>query len=609
MGAIFPISGVLSAKFYTSVPILTTYVPSYFLVNQSYWAASQLVPTSNIGTSQIFTLPVGANVTMTLTALASQDPGVAPAEPMNVAAIRLFALSESYLSDLRSNHVHWWNSFWAKSSVTLDAAELATERFYYGSLYVLGSSTREGQLMMDIWSPFRTTDYSEWRSNPTMDYNTQAAYSGIFTANHVELAQPYYDFVASQLSGNSPTFEAQALNCSGYHFSVDLVHWGMKLGIYGIPQDWSILSNAAYMAVTYSYHFYSVPVNSTWITTFALPFLSGVSDFWMCKLTKVQVGAGYEYWDDANDCNGDEGCGLTPRINPMWTVVYLKRLFQTVIDMALAIGVPPDPMWIEYLSHLPPIPTTTKVINNVTLPILAWYGANNSYLHTPGGQANNLHAIWPGELISMSEADPELLEAAQVAVNQTAWTQANSFSWVYSSAARVGLPLTTVFTHWHNALNMSAMKTNFLYSYSGLCSDALGIIQFVHDMMMQSQEGFVRLFPSWPGHLNASFTNFRARQAILVSSSYIGNPSDVYVPAGITGGTVNVTFYTETNTTVTVLNPWPSLQSSDIIVCDYISPTVCNSIALSFSTVGGLNGGTLFSWVSTENHTYTVSHL
>jgi len=33
-----------------------------------------------------------------------------------------------------------------------------------------------------------------------LDYNEQALYSGIYAANHVELAQPYYDFVDSQVS-------------------------------------------------------------------------------------------------------------------------------------------------------------------------------------------------------------------------------------------------------------------------------------------------------------------------------------------------------------------------------------------------------------------------
>jgi hypothetical protein len=66
-------------------------------------------------------------------------------------------------------------------------------------LYALYVCPR-GQVVADLWAPFRTTDYSAWRSNPTMDYNQQALYSGVYASNHVDLAGPYYDFVDQALA-------------------------------------------------------------------------------------------------------------------------------------------------------------------------------------------------------------------------------------------------------------------------------------------------------------------------------------------------------------------------------------------------------------------------
>lgn len=134
-----------------------------------------------------------------------------------------------------------------------------------------------------------------------MDYNEQALYSGVYAVNHVELAQPYYDFVSAQvggggwgsdrpgpdilpcslcaqLAGGGPQAESAALGCpGGAHFSVDLVFWcgcvalagdglavheslnppltprhssrrGLKLGIKDAPMAWGIRTNAIYTA-------------------------------------------------------------------------------------------------------------------------------------------------------------------------------------------------------------------------------------------------------------------------------------------------------------------------------------------------------------------------
>ncbi len=79
-----------------------------------------------------------------------------------------------------------------------------------------------------------------------------------------------------------------------------------------------------------------------------------------------------------------------------------------------------------------------------------------------------------------------------------------------------------ILTHWRSALVNGASRTNRLVAYGGLCSDSLGAVAFVHDMLVQGQEGFLRLFPAWPGEVDAGFTTLRLKGALLVSAVYQG---------------------------------------------------------------------------------------
>jgi hypothetical protein len=408
-----------------------------------------------------------------------------------------------------------------------------------------------------------------------------------------------------------------------------------------VPQDWGIRTNAAYAAMSHIYQFYATAPNVTWIETVAWPYLSGVAAYWQCALVKTNVpGApdGYQYWD-VDDCTGDEGCSLPPeeRTNPMWGVVYIRRLFQALFDMASAAGKPYPPAWADILAHLPDIPVTayTPKTGGSPVPVLAWYG-QASFTNFPG-QANNLHAIWPGELLSLSHPNQTLIQAAHNALDFQSWSQSNSFAWVYSSAARVGYNLTTTLAKWTSAISGNP-RPNRLMAYGGLCSDSLGAAQFLVDLLVQGQEGFLRLFPAWPGDKDASFTNFRMRGALLVGALYKGQPGGQggdAVPGGQTGGTVEVEVLSEVGGNVTLLSPWPAQAPGTIVVCDIgggaaapreaheklatwsggrleVDETTgvrsCQSPVpnVAWSAVSGLYGGPALTWTAAAGSSYVI---
>ena len=182
--------------------------------------------------------------------------------------------------------------------------------------------------------------------------------------------------------------------------------------------------------------------------------------------------------------------------------------------------------------------------------------------------------------------------------------QDNSFSWNYAAAARAGVPPDAILAEWRRELGAN-LKTNRLVAFGGLCSDSLGAVAFVHDMLVQSQEGFLRLFPAWPANASAAFATLRMRGAVLVSASFAGRAEWAGRVAGRTGGTVNATLLAEAGGELRLLSPWPAEPPSAVAITDAASGA---AVQPTWSTLPGPNGGPLASFVARRGATYIVKH-
>lgn len=597
----------------------------------SDWAkGGAKVPTLTSGLTHALALPPGSTVAFATAMAASRDPGVYPdLTALQAVALRLGAVSLGDLPALRASHAAWWRAFYTASAVSLEG-EGATEAFFYSALYALGSGTRAGQTVMDLWSPWRTTDYSAWRSSMTLDYNQQALYSGVYALNLVDLATPYYDFLAQAVADGGPQLEAAALNCStGIHLSVDLAPYGLKMGVRGEVQDWGIRSNAVYAAVLYSYHWDVVPHDDAgvleWARGMAFPFLTLVANFWACYLTRHPVPSapnGVRYWS-VGDCNGDENCnaGLSPQqaTNPVWTLTYLRRLLATLPSMATALGLPLDPAWEDVLLHLPPTATTLVAAKGSAEPVavLSMYGEGSEGANVTqarafatGQQPGYLHSLWPGETLSpLSEDNATLAAAALATFDFAPFSQDNAFSWVFSAAARAGVAPNVTQAHWRRSLNTQPVRENRLYAWGGLCSDSLGAVQYIVDMLVQGREGFLRAFPAWPGNASASFQTLRMPGALLVSGVYQGAGQGAEGQSGEqAGGTVYLGVRAlgseaggSAPRNVTVLSPWQGAARERVVVCLGSSGACAGGARhenLTWGVVGGPRGGAAFSWMA-----------
>ena len=98
---------------------------------------------------------------------------------------------------LEQEHLDWWMRFWLRSYI--EVHDKVLEDYYYGSLYVLGSSSRPGKLPPSLWSNFLTTENAAWGGRYFMNYNEEAPFYGVFSSNRPELAEPYNRMVLAQM--------------------------------------------------------------------------------------------------------------------------------------------------------------------------------------------------------------------------------------------------------------------------------------------------------------------------------------------------------------------------------------------------------------------------
>ena len=90
------------------------------------------------------------------------------------------------------------------------------------------------------------------------------------------------------------------------------------------------------------------------------------------------------------------------------------------------------------------------------------------------------------------------------------------------------------------------IQPNFLFNMGGGgIENNSGIPDGLNEMLLQSHEGFLRLFPCWPGGRAARFEGLRAYGAFLVSAERDGQ------------GVQAMRIVSEKGRACTVLNPWP----------------------------------------------------
>jgi hypothetical protein len=498
-------------------------------------AATQSEATDSRATST-FTLKPGQQVrVITRVHSTGLTLTLSPPDPLPDTLAALGALSDADADRLIAEHRAWWNAFWRKGWVQLDAEPLM-QRVWFGCLYVFGCANRVGQWPAGC-NGWPVNDDPPWGGDYHWNYNHEATYYGAYTANRVELTEPYDRTVLDANRYGRQQAKKHGAPGTFFYIATAPGHLNEPLTI---DQKTHALEASLNLILRY-YHTYDLD----W-TEQMLPFFKDVADFWDFTLQRdkeTRPNGAYRYV--VKDSGPMEGAA-NDRFNGITGLAFLRRFYSAMLDITADLksagretGVTESQraLWRDILAHLSDYPMSFAYGRKV----FAWSEQSLNPLLTE--QDWILYPVFPGEQVNLG-ADPELLRIARntlVIKPQYYVEWLNNPPQIFGIAARLAHHPPEImerFRAYFRDLGPSHFKSG------GGNVEGAGIADGIQAMLLQSQEGFLRLFPCWH-HDDAKFVTLRAAGAFLVTAE---KKNGVVQP---------FTVLSEKGRPCRVLNPWP----------------------------------------------------
>ena len=441
--------------------------------------------------------------------------------PLEEAKTRVAALTPERIEFLRSAHRQWWRNFWSQSFVEIGDPLL--ERYYYGSLYLMASCSRNPKFPPSLFGNWTTADGPSWQADYHLNYNHQAPWWGVFSSNHPELAEPYDAPILDYLK-TARTNAQELLKVRGVYYDVGVGPRGLETSFmpdgHAIPGEGRRMflgqkSNAAFAAVNMFLRFYH-----TYDLDYArrvYPFLLETANFWEDYL-RLENGR----YVILNDASGEVGDGGSDRNNSL-SLGLVRMLFQGILEISTELSTDADrrDRWRDILNRLSDFPTVEvdgirRIRGAETGPASLRVGPsrNNTRLEWMG-------MVWPSGVLGLG-SDPALLRMLQE--DARGWPEGewighfNGFSITFPGAARVGYDPLDLLYKLRRQLTEFGLPNLMVFGGGGGIENCSGVPATVNEMLLQSHEGVLRLFPVWPQEKAARFGNLRARGSFLVSS-------------------------------------------------------------------------------------------
>lgn len=425
-------------------------------------------------------------------------------------------------------HCAWWESFWSRSFVELPDPEL--EREYYGSLYLLACCLRANEASPGLYGPWVMKNMY-WGGEPPLNYNYEAPYFCTVPTNHVELAENYekllFDWVPNARKN------AAAHGYRGVYF--EAYPGPLPYGSMFSANRWTGLDDQGrdcYMMQKSNAVFAALPMILRFFYTReedyarkVYPFLKEVGEFWLDDLK--WDGARYVVQDDYVH----EGpVSLRPQTNPLTSLGFVRLLFQGLLAVSAELGVDAEQraLWQDRLEHLSGYPVFRRngqeVFRNQEQGESADWSRLNGYdedfseWSTPCA-VPEMALIYPGSQIGCN-SDPALLRTARNTVAQQAkWMDANMTCFFYPAAARVGHDPAEILRRLSDLVRENAYPNMTLCAFGGGVENLNTVPATMVEMLCQSFEGKVWVFPNWPADRDARFGDLLAYGGFLVSSA------------------------------------------------------------------------------------------
>jgi len=514
------------------------------------------------GTS--FSLQPGQPVTIAAAVMTNHDTK----DYETLARVKANRADSADITRLKAEHQKWWQDFWAASYVELDDKLL--EKYYYGSHYIMACCSRNGKFPPGLYGNWITSDRTAWSGDIHLNYNHEAPFWALYSSNRVSLTDCYDTPLLEHLE----EFQVDArkhLNQKGAYASVALGPKGLtcrfqdkagmdasyqeKCGedssyqdLAGQPMFLGQKSNAVFasMNMILRYHY-------TYDLDYAdkiYPYLAAVAAFWegYLALENGRYVIRDDNFDEVGPWQGKDWKLGYGDFNSSPSLGFLRVFLKAIIGISEDLNKDADQRgkWHQILAGLSDWPVAE---DNGSTRFRACEGGSSAAAKSIGLDYSIMHGlVFPATNIGLN-SEPVMLDRIRKDLDR--WTNkewlhhGNAFQSVFIGAARVGYDPDFLFAKARAKITADAYPNLWIYAGGGGIETCSGIPGMLNEMMLQSHDDVLRVFPDFPATQKAAFYRLRTFGAFLVSSA-IDN-----------GAIAQVVIESEKGRPCVLLNPWP----------------------------------------------------
>jgi alpha-L-fucosidase 2 len=529
-------SGSSGSVFYYNVAGDNTSTVGGYNTHQVRVAVGVVGATGTISGSTLqFTLSPGVTVTLVSSIMSNYDSSSYTTQSIsNVSSSTVSSISNELAADEA-----WWASFWDASYVEFANNPVLQEE-YYGSLYLLASSSEPNTAPPGLWGPWVEANPA-WAGDYTTDYNFETPPLAYFPTNHVALADSYDTAMETWL----PDAEANATS-NGYTGAYWQCHFGpLPNGSYetGTGEE-NIKSNGAFLATIMLNHYYYT--QSATYAASIWPTISEAATFYQNYLTFN--GTTYDDVEDSQVENDPY-----PETNGTMSLGFIRNLLQGAINLSTVLGESSSQRstWQNILNNLTTFNGETSTTGGLPYPTTTRNGlqvfANEQIGDQWATNGDELWGITTANAVGLGSS-PTLVTIAQNTVADLVPPDASGNPlWVMwaPAAARVGYSPSSILSNLTTQVNNQAEQNLYVNINGGGIENEALVPATISEMMMQSFQGNIILFPNWPSGTNAHFGDNLAYGNFLVSSAIYNN------------AVLYARIISQAGQTVSITNPWP----------------------------------------------------
>ncbi|MEU5727155.1 Ig-like domain-containing protein [Micromonospora sp. NPDC047738] len=548
---------------------------------------------NSLGESGNFTVAPGATASL-VTYLTSSSgdynaiKSVADVQQDAVDGVRGYA-SQSTIDQLKAEHQAWWKNYWLRSYVQFPDPEVA--QYYYGSLYVLGSSNRPTSangkvnpqnLPGSMYGEWVLADNVGWGGRYFLNYNQQAQYYASGSINRIETEVPFNRVIAYDLPWQQNNAAAQGHDGAVHVRTLSPFHLmasaqpalspKASVPVYGFNASSTDQKSNGYFAAINMVSYYEYTLDDQYLRTVLYPHLKQLLTFYSSYVLKQDDGNGqYHYSVIGSSIHEGDAADINPDLD-MGAIKFLSKFLSA---HATAMGEAPATVarWKDLADHtafpeamLPKGIFSANTNDNFVPTLLAtdYQSPNQAHVDMiePGDQPVELEGVvFPFENVQQLDGDPELLGKVRntleymnswAATGFAGWnSQNNGFPKVYPIAARAGWPAADLLAKFKTALKAKLRTSNLTYYGSGGAVETVGAMEGVNSMLLQSSTTpdvptTLSVFPNWDRTQSLSYERLGAKGNVEVSSAYDAT----------TGSVSYVDLTSKRDGKVSLVNPW-----------------------------------------------------